>query len=103
MDVGLGTPRQTFTVIFFTVFIQGSTIKLVVAKLNIQTKSTEVFNYHILQMITLTAVTTFKLNKTSNIIQTKAMKGNETVISKVQIRDNLRKARNLVSSTCSMK
>ena len=73
----------TLFVIFFTVFIQGSTIKLVVAKLNIQTKSTEVFNYHILQMITSTAVTTFKLNKTSNIIQTKAMKGNETVISKV--------------------
>ena len=51
----------TLFVIFFTVFIQGSTIKLVVAKLNIQTKSTEVFNYHILQMITLTAVTTFNL------------------------------------------
>jgi len=32
----------TLFVIFFTVFIQGSTIKLVVAKLNIQTKSTEV-------------------------------------------------------------
>ena len=32
----------TLFVIFFTVFIQGSTIKLVVSKLKIQTKSTEV-------------------------------------------------------------
>jgi len=32
----------TLFVIFFTVFIQGSTIKFIVSKLKIQTKSTEV-------------------------------------------------------------